>query len=214
MSENYAPTRTSLLQLKEELLFANEGYEILDHKKEILLREFISLSTQLKSSMETFHTALAEQQNKFYNLKFSFGQHLIRYLSYIKPESVIISFEEKHSMGVHLKTLKIEKSNLSNIAIEQKDKSIRDFFTDMEKFLPVLLQHIELEVACKKLTAEITKTQQREKALENIHIPFYKKNISQITSKLEENELEELIRYKKLKKKTSARLKKNTETDQ
>ena len=38
---NIPPTRSNLLRMKQELRFAQEGYEILDRKREVLTTELI-----------------------------------------------------------------------------------------------------------------------------------------------------------------------------
>ena len=41
---NVPPTRSNLLRIKQELNFAQEGYEILDRKREVLTAELIHVA--------------------------------------------------------------------------------------------------------------------------------------------------------------------------
>ena len=53
-------TKANLLRLKEDLLLAQEGYSLLDEKREVLLREIFSHLADLKRSRAEAETALAE----------------------------------------------------------------------------------------------------------------------------------------------------------
>ena len=43
---NYAPTKTNLLKLRSDLKFAQQGYELLDQKRNILIIELLALVDQ------------------------------------------------------------------------------------------------------------------------------------------------------------------------
>ena len=43
---NYAPTKTNLLRLRSDLSFAQQGYELLDQKRNILIIELLAMVDQ------------------------------------------------------------------------------------------------------------------------------------------------------------------------
>ena len=46
---NIAPTKSNLLQMKEQLAVSTNGYELLEEKREILVRELMQLVERVKS---------------------------------------------------------------------------------------------------------------------------------------------------------------------
>ena len=48
MRQNIAPTKSNLLSIKEQLAVSTNGYELLEEKREILVRELMHLVEQVK----------------------------------------------------------------------------------------------------------------------------------------------------------------------
>ena len=76
MKRNVAPTRSNLLKLKEELKFAELGYELLDQKRNILVIELLNLVDQaveyeskVNASLDTAYSSLRDSVLKMGKLK-------------------------------------------------------------------------------------------------------------------------------------------------
>ena len=77
--------------------------------------------------------------------------------------------------------------------------------TAREKFLLALRQLValaEVEVAFRRLAAELRKTQKRVNALQHLFIPQYKETVRYIESSLEEKEREALFQLKRVRRET------------
>ena len=57
---NYAPTKTNLLKLRSDLKFAQQGYELLDQKRNILIIELLALVDQTVDFQSRVDNALAK----------------------------------------------------------------------------------------------------------------------------------------------------------
>ena len=55
-----AATRSNLIRLKDELLFARDGLELMDQKKEILVRQISSLAVRAERVREEMNQCLSE----------------------------------------------------------------------------------------------------------------------------------------------------------
>ena len=55
---NYAPTKTNLLRLRSDLSFAQQGYELLDQKRNILIIELLALVDQAADFQNRVEEAL------------------------------------------------------------------------------------------------------------------------------------------------------------
>ena len=76
MKRNVAPTRSNLIKLKDELKFAELGYELLDQKRNILVIELLNLvdqaveyETKVNASLETAYSSLRNSVLKMGKLK-------------------------------------------------------------------------------------------------------------------------------------------------
>ena len=54
------PTKTNLMRLKRDSAFAQEGYELLEQKRQILVVELMGLIDKAADAQETVEKALAE----------------------------------------------------------------------------------------------------------------------------------------------------------
>ena len=57
---SYAPTKTNLLRLRNDLKFAQQGYELLDQKRNILIIELLALVDQTVDFQNRVEKALAK----------------------------------------------------------------------------------------------------------------------------------------------------------
>ncbi len=62
---NVAPTKTNLLKLREELKFAQLGYELLDQKRNILIIELLNLIDQTIDFQNRVEEALSQAYRTF-----------------------------------------------------------------------------------------------------------------------------------------------------
>jgi V/A-type H+/Na+-transporting ATPase subunit D len=201
MPAEFEPTKANLIRLKGELLFAREGYEILDRKREILLKELTAVAARYDLRKEALTRRLRTLYADFDIIRRLSGPLAHLYESIQKPDAVSIEVSEEGIMGVHVARLAASQIKIplhaAPHAATQSDRFVREY----AEIIPMLLAFAEAASSLRRLAREAARTQKLLKALENIHIPSYEKGIAFITSSLEENERDELNRYKKLKRK-------------
>jgi V/A-type H+-transporting ATPase subunit D len=194
------PTKANLIKARGSLGFAKKGYELLDRKRTVLIREMMSLIDRASKLQERIDIEFKQAYEALKLANITIGSEYVSELasSIAKEESFNILF--KSVMGVEVPTIKREDTILAteygffrtNPAF---DKAVLKF-TDIKNLIYELAQ---LENSVYKLAMEIKKTQKRANALDKIQIPKYTSTIKYIEEVLEEKEREDFFRLKRVK---------------
>lgn len=203
---NIAPTKSNLLSMKEQLAVSTNGYELLEEKREILVRELMHLVDKVKVLEEEINKVIAQAYPAFTKMLMLEGSDQVERIAH----SVNYKFEmtEKHvniggmnftSMDVILPKKELFYSFLGTYA--DTDATINKFF----ELLKLLTQMASIRTIVWRLAAEVKKTQRRVNALDKMIIPQTKETKAYIESVLEERERENVFVLKALKKRGSGK---------
>ena len=198
-----APTRSSLLDLKRRLIFLNEGYRLLERKRELLnrlvfekLAEYRELNQLTRDSMSTAYRWLSISQMRM-------GSRRIQQLAVGMPEAIEARILPRRSMSVQYPSVEIRKLPLLPIGILGTDASLDETRSSFADMLVKTAQLAEVETALWRLLEEQRKTQKRVNALRYNIIPRYRRSISFVESSLEEEERNSLYQLKLLADRSS-----------
>lgn len=190
---NVAPTKSNLLLLKRQLIFAEEGYDLLEQKRQILIFELMSrLARAQKVELEV--TALLQQAYAFLRkTTLDSGVEKLNRVALGVRSDLELEIASQHLMG-----LVIPKISVAAIqpgmpfgaggTCSSMDIALLRFVA----LLPKLAELAELQNAVERLSVELRKTQRRCNALSKIFVPAYRQTINYISSALEERERENL----------------------
>lgn len=197
-----APTKANLIKAKNSKEFSEKGFELLDKKRTVLIREMMSLMDKAKKIQkeisETFNEAYKALQ--YVNITMGINNVEELALSIAKEEEYEILL--KSVMGVEIPKVKYNKSKLDTEYGFFRTNPVLDIATTKFQEVKYLTYELaEIENSVYKLAMEIKKTQKRANALEKIQIPKYKSQIKFIQETLEEKEREDFFRLKKIKSK-------------
>lgn len=199
---SFLPTKAYLLRLKQEKELVEEGYNLLDHKREVLIRELLRLGFEIKDLKADLNKNLRETYIRFSESVKKMGRNRLKILLLQKPAFPQIKALEKSIMGVHIPHLNlVEEFKVSFEAPSLSCKEFDQFLVSLKNLVPLLLRYVEVSFSLFRIGQELIRTQKRLRALENFHIPRYTYMISYIEGVLEEAEREELFRNKKIKSK-------------
>jgi V/A-type H+-transporting ATPase subunit D len=198
-----APTRSSLLDLKKKLIFLNEGYRLLERKRELLnrlvyekLAEYRELNQSARESMVTAYRWLNIAQMRM-------GSRRIRQLAVGMPEAIEARILPRRSMSVQYPSVEVRKLPLLPIGILGTDASLDETRSSFADMLVRAAKLAEVETALWRLLEEQRKTQKRVNALKYNIIPRYQRSISFVESSLEEEERNVLYQLKLLAERSS-----------
>ena len=197
---NLAPTKSHLLDLKRQLAFAREGYELLEQKRQILIFELmhrIHRASEIEANMrETMLAAYSSLEQATLDI----GSYALERLAGGTNSGHDFSVITQHLMGISLPkvTTNVQPGSVAFGFCDSSahvDDARERFYT----IVPILAELAELETAVLRLANELKKTQRRCNALSKIFIPAFEETITFIASTLEERERESLIILKMIR---------------
>lgn len=202
MQENIAPTKANLMTAQVALDFSKKGYELLDKKRNVLIREMMSFMDRAKVIQQKMQEIFKEAYEALIMANITIGINEVNEVAESIPQATEFTILTQSVMGVEIPQIKYEKRELepyysfyhTNTAL---DVALKEFH--QVKYLVYELAEIEDSVY--KLATEIKRTQKRTNALKNIQIPKYEAIVKMISEMLEEKEREDFFRLKVLKKK-------------
>ena len=202
MDPNTFPTKGNLILAKNSLALSRQGFELMDKKRNILIREMMELIDQAKDIQaqidETFRTAYAALQKANMELGIAFVQQV----SYTVPVEDSVRIKTRSVMGTEIPLVEYDKqlTNTPTYAYYSTRVSLDQAKAAFEKVKELSIQLAGIENAAIRLAANIKKTQKRANALKNITIPRYEALTKDIQNALEEKEREEFTRLKVIKR--------------
>lgn len=192
------PTKGNLIATKKSLQLAKTGFELMDRKRNILIRETMSMLDSAKDIQDKINNAYDSAYKALQFANITLG--IIDELSQTVPVENGIKIDYRSVMGVDIPTVNLDYSGRKMLygfsyTNEKLDEAYRKF--DEVKILTVKL--CEIENSIYRLAQGIKKTQKRANALKNIIIPQFEATIKFISDSLEEKEREEFSRLKVIK---------------
>ena len=200
MALKVVPTKGNLIAMKKSLQLANLGYNLMDQKRNVLIKEMMTLLDDVKLIRDQITSSYQEAYDALQEANISMG--LITDIVNSTPEDYGISIAYRSFMGVEIPKIAYDKQPLKMTYDIERSNSKVDYAYNCfynVKQLTVLLAEVENSVY--RLANTIRKTQKRANALRNISIPRFESTIKVISEALEEKEREEFTRQKVIKKK-------------
>lgn len=192
-----APTQAAVLELKNEQVVVQEAYVFLDEKRLLLASELLRqlrLYQALSDKLEALHSSAREA------VQAAVRHHGLNGLQ-VYPAKTMVEAEIRHStrnfMGVELVD--------TGLAIEAVDDAVTAVYPSAvaercaRLFRDIVVRSAELAGISgnlHRLLAEYRVTERRSRALENIILPEIEQSLTEMTSHLEELDLEDAIRVR------------------
>lgn len=203
---NIAPTKSNLLAMKEQLAISTNGYELLEEKREILVRELMHLVEKVKLLEKQMDKTVNQAYPAFKRMLMVDGadqiqrlSHGIHYDFHMNEKKVTIGGMGFSSIDVELPQQELFYS--FNGTDANTDDTVSKFFD----LLSILTQMASIRTIVWRLADEVKKTQRRVNALDKMIIPQTTETKVYIESVLEERERENVFVLKALKKKNASK---------
>lgn len=200
--ENVAPTKSNLMSAKGSLEFSEKGFELLDKKRNVLIRElmtYVDRAENLQNSMKEVFSAAYDALRK---ANITIGIANVEDIALAIPKDSDYEIIFKSVMGVEVPHINYNKKVIEPQYSFYTSNSAMDLaFEKFNEVKYLIYELAEVENAIIKLAVEIKKTQKRANALENIQIPKFRAIVKFIGEVLEEKEREDFFRLKVVKNK-------------
>ena len=202
MNPNTFPTKGNLILAKNSLALASQGYELMDQKRKILIRELMALIDQAKDIQSeidvTFQTAYRALQKANIELGISYVQEAGESI----PVEDSIEIKARSIMGTEIPLVRFHKKQeeVPTYAFYSTKESLDQARAAFDRVKELTIRLSMVENSAYRLASSIKKTQKRANALKNITIPSYSGLVRDITNSLEEKDREEFTRLKVIKR--------------
>ena len=194
------PTKGNLMLAKNSLALARQGYDLMDKKRNVLLKELMALIDEAKEIQEQIDSTFTKAYACLQRANIEHGISKVQQLEFTVPIEESIRIQTRSIMGTEIPHVKYdEKENNLTYSFSTTSESIdiaREAFREV-KDLTIKLSMVENSAY--RLASNIKKTQKRANALKNITIPMYTNLVHNINNALEEKEREEFTRLKVIK---------------
>lgn len=188
------PTRSTLLVLQQNLEFAQEGYDLLEQKRQILVLEMMSRLEAAKRAQAEADAAMAAAFDALREAALRSGVEALAREAIGISRRHSLAYSGRPVMGIDLPTVRAAheppKPEFSTAAGSVLSDLVMQRFTQA---LDAIARLAEVENAVLRLASEVRKTQRRVNALDKVFIPDYKETVAYIQGVLEEREREQLV---------------------
>ncbi len=201
MQKNVAPTKGNLMIAKNTLKLSEKGYEMLDKKRNILIREMMALIEEAKDVQAGIDKTFAEAYNALERANIMIGVDTVKeHMRSVEIEQNI-NIRIRGVMGVGIPVVTAPDDDcLPEYGLLSSESALDEAYVKFNQLKLFTIRLAEIENAVYRLAMNIKKTQKRTNVLKNITIPLYTEITKQIQISLEEKEREELTRLKIIKK--------------
>ena len=195
-----APTKGNLNAAKRSRALADNGYELMDRKRNILIREIMELMDEAEDLQERIDSTFSEAYASMRLAEISMGGSAQSGANAV-PIDDSFSIRFRSVMGGELPVVSAEPEEPSGppygLAFTSSD--LDDAYFKFAEVKELIRELAETENCIYRLAYAIKKAQKRANALQNIVIPGLDSEIARISDALEEKEREEFVRLKVVK---------------
>lgn len=200
MAQQVFPTKSNLLAQKNSLTLAQQGYELMDRKRNILVREMMNLIDRAGTIQGKISAAYQEAYAALRRANITLGT--VGDFARCVPIEHGLTVSYHSVMGVELPALRLEQTAPTAFyyGMESTNSMLDLAYLKFNEVKALTVELAEVESSVFRLGEAIQKTQKRANALHNIQIPMFRENIKYIGDVLDEKEREEFSRLKVIKK--------------
>jgi len=194
------PTKGNLLALNKSIKLAQLGYELMDKKRNILIREMMDQIEKVRNLRDEIADIFKKAYFTLQEANITLG--VIDDISKSIPIDNNLDITYRSVMGVEIPKVLYDEEKVSlKYGISNTNTKFDYAYKSFLKVRGLILVLAEVDNALYRLADAIRKARKRANALKNIVIPDYQTKIKYIRDTLEEREREEFSRRKIIKSK-------------
>lgn len=202
---NMVPTKGNLMNVKKSLQLARMGFDLLDRKRNILIRELMTMIDSAKKLRDQISTTYARAYVALQRANISMG--VIEDIENGIPIEEGLEIHYRSVMGVELPTVDLDAADEPEVTygLYGTNSQLDNAYLCFHRVKLMTARLAEVENCIYRLANAIKKTQSRANALKNIIIPNFEFSQKFISDALEEKEREEFSRQKVIKRQKTQR---------
>lgn len=199
MAARVSPTKGNLMKIKKSLELAKVGYDLLDRKRNILIRETMGLI----DSAADIRSRIAESYRVAYQAleEANMSMGIVDEFAAFVPVENGLTISSRSVMGVEIPTVSLDPVPTDNyFGFRRTTAKLDEAYRRFNEVKQLTAELAQTENSVYRLATGIKKAQKRANALKNITIPHYEQLTKDISNALEEKEREEFTRLKVIKR--------------
>ena len=201
MRNGAAPTKGNLIAAKNTLRLSRQGYEMLDKKRNILIREMMELIEEAKRVEAEIERTFSVAYKALEGANIIMGVNRVQFLASCAKIEDSVDIDLRSVLGVEIPVVTADSSNgRPAYSFGDTSSALDEAMAKFTEVKGMTVRLTEIENAVYRLAMNIKKTQKRANALQNITIPLYESITKEISNSLEEKEREEHTRLKIIKR--------------
>lgn len=191
-------TKGNLISIKKSLQLAQTGFELLDRKNNILIRETMAMIDEANSLQSSIDSTYLKAYKALMAANITLG--IVDDSAQLVPIETGLSIDFRSVMGVEVPIVRLDSTLSGNFyGYSSTNSALDEAYAAFDEVKRLTVRLVEIENSVYRLANAIKKTQKRANALKNIIIPRFTEQIKSITESLEEKEREEFSRMKVIK---------------
>jgi len=200
MKINIAATKTNLLKSKKLLSLTQEGHDLLDEKRRILINELTSIVHIVDRLQREVDSSLEQAYGFVDKAIIIMGRKKLEELSFSIDIKTRLSISERRVMGVGLPLIDLDvKENPPYYSPHEVSSFVDEVIVRFREVLKLITQLAEKKIALIRIAKEVQKTIRKVNALEKIYLPFYETSVKYISDRLDEDSREAFSMLKLIK---------------
>lgn len=197
---NVAPTKSNLLALARQLAFAEEGYDLLEQKRQILIFELMARLKRARELEQRVDNGVAQAHAALREATLDAGAAALDRAAAGARAGHGVAIDTQHLMGLRIPRVTAAAVEAAPAFGPGGTTAMADVeAAEFAALLPLLAERAGLETAVLRLAHELRKTQRRCNALVKLFIPDYRETIAYIRGTLEERERESFVILKMIR---------------
>ncbi len=199
MSTPVVPTKGNLIAVKRSLELARGGFDLLDRKRNILIREMMLLIKHAEEIQSKIDDTYSRAYEALQRANVTLG--ICRELAQTVPVDEGLKLSYRSIMGVEIPIVSIKEKEDKDLpfGLYNSNSMLDDAYKRFIEVKNLTADLAEIENSVYRLADAISKTQKRANALKNIAIPQFEKDVKFISDALEEKDREDFSRLKVIK---------------
>ena len=198
MADQVFPTKGNLINTKKSLDLAKVGFELLDRKRNIIVREMMQLIDRAAVIQSQIDSCYAEAYQALQRANVAHG--VCDDIAASVPVENGLELTVRSVMGVEIPMVKLDAEPVSlRYGFMSTSSLVDEAYIKFDRVKKLTAELAEVENSVYRLATAVNKTQKRANALKNIIIPRLTSTVKFITDSLEEKEREDFSRLKVIK---------------
>ncbi len=201
MDTNSFPTKGNLITAKNTLRLSRQGYDLLDKKRNVLIREIMELNEKAQALQETIERTFTDAYAALQLANIRLGINTVEHLGHGIDEETSVQIKLRGIMGVEIPVVSYTNSTAGKpvFGFAGTSSALDEASLQFNKVKDLIIQLATIENSAYRLAVSIKKTQKRANALKNVTIPKYEALVKHIQETLEERDRDEYTRLKVVK---------------